>query len=109
MPLTNKELENIEDMLNVQLSPGNWDSDPYMHGMANGMLLVYCMAANIYAVEYKEAPEYWKKRSARWMHYITSKRLRYQIAQIYIKIVEVSLHITIQIRDPNEPYTESGI
>lgn len=35
-----KRLEDIDDMLAIQTSAGNFDADPYMHGMANGMILV---------------------------------------------------------------------
>lgn len=35
-----KRIADIENMVAVQSSPGNFDADPYMHGMANGIILV---------------------------------------------------------------------
>ena len=32
-------VDTLEELLKIQCSNGNWDYDPYMHGMANGMLL----------------------------------------------------------------------
>lgn len=53
-----KEIEDIQKMLDIQLSDGNWNSDPYMHGMANGMIL--CMATlKGEEPKYLEAPEKW--------------------------------------------------
>lgn len=35
-----KRLSDIENMVAVQSAPGNYDANPYMHGMANGIILV---------------------------------------------------------------------
>lgn len=32
----------LQDALKIQCSNGNWNYDPYMHGMANGM--IFCMS-----------------------------------------------------------------
>ena len=34
----NERLKQLDEMVNVQCSDGNWNFDPYMHGMANGMI-----------------------------------------------------------------------
>lgn len=53
-----KEIENIQNMLDVQLADGNWNYDPYMFGMANGMIL--CMATlKGEEPKYLEAPDKW--------------------------------------------------
>lgn len=54
------DLEKLKEMVKVQCSNGNWDYDPYMHGMANGM--IYCLSL----LEHKEpkflkAPKVWLK------------------------------------------------
>lgn len=33
-----KSVKALKDSLKIQLSKGNWDYDPYMHGMANGLI-----------------------------------------------------------------------
>ena len=32
-------IKDIEDVVNIQCQDGNWNYDPYMHGMANGLLV----------------------------------------------------------------------
>jgi hypothetical protein len=32
-------LKRLQDLINTQCSDGNWNYDPYMHGLANGLLL----------------------------------------------------------------------
>lgn len=64
MPQTREELlEDFEKLLDIQCSDGNWDADPYMHGMANGMILFHSMARNPTGdPDFKTAPLYWKSR-----------------------------------------------
>ncbi len=51
-------LEKLKEMTAAQCSDGNWDYDPYMHGMANGMLFaVSCMENK--TPEYLTAPDVW--------------------------------------------------
>jgi len=62
MATANKKLlDNYKDLLDIQLSDGNWNANPYMHGMANGMILMNSMARDI-DPDFKTAPEYWRKR-----------------------------------------------
>lgn len=57
--ITEKEsIKALKDALKVQCSDGNWNYDPYMHGMANGMIF----ALSLFEAgrpEYLEAPEVW--------------------------------------------------
>lgn len=48
----------IQDLVNVQGSSGNWNYDPYMHGMYNGMELVLAVLERREPV-YKTAPDVW--------------------------------------------------
>jgi hypothetical protein len=50
----------LEDLLRIQCASGNWNYDPYMHGMANGLI---CALACIQGKEahYLNAPESWLK------------------------------------------------
>ena len=51
-------LQILRDMKNVQCSDGNWNYDPYMQGMANGMIFSLSLfEAGV--PQYLEAPETW--------------------------------------------------
>lgn len=43
----------------VQTSPGNWDYDSYMHGMANGLILAESFFRGCAMPEYLDAPDVW--------------------------------------------------
>jgi hypothetical protein len=53
-----KRLNDIDDVLSIQCADGNWNYDEYMHGMANGMILVDSIVKN-YEPEFLEAPKKW--------------------------------------------------
>jgi hypothetical protein len=53
-----KAIESANDVLKVQGANGNWDYDPYMHGMYNGMEFILSMFENR-SPEFREAPEKW--------------------------------------------------
>ena len=53
-----QQLESTQDIVNVQCNDGNWNCDSYMHGMANGMLVVQSMFTDRDPV-FLEAPEIW--------------------------------------------------
>lgn len=53
-----KRLETLKDVTETQCSPGNWDFDPYMQGMANGMLLAVAIMEGK-DPEFKSAPLRW--------------------------------------------------
>ena len=52
--------EAIRDILRVQCADGNWNYDSYMHGMANGMIMIGQMLG-IPDLEFLEAPLEWLK------------------------------------------------
>ena len=57
---TSVQLEKLKEMVEVQCSDGNWNYDPYMHGMANGMIFaVACMEDK--EPEYLDSPGIWLK------------------------------------------------
>ena len=52
------EKEHLQDALNIQCSDGNWNYDPYMHGMANGMIFAMSLLTKE-EPKYLEAPAEW--------------------------------------------------
>ena len=53
-------LDKLKEVTAVQCSSGNWDYDPYMHGMANGLIFaVACMEDK--DPVYLSAPKIWLK------------------------------------------------
>lgn len=57
---TKTPLEQLEAATAIQTSDGNWNCDPYMHGMANGMIFALaCMKGQ--EPVYLEAPKVWLK------------------------------------------------
>ena len=55
-----KSLERLRNMLDIQCSNGNWNYDPYMHGMANGMIFAQSLFDGK-SPEFLEAPPVWLK------------------------------------------------
>jgi len=53
-------LKSLKEITNIQCSNGNWNYDPYMHGLANGMLLAIATLENSEYVPL-EAPKEWLK------------------------------------------------
>lgn len=58
IPVLIKSIGTLEDLTKVQCSDGNWNWDPYMHGMANGMILALSLFKNG-CPEYLPPPETW--------------------------------------------------
>lgn len=56
--VTTKKLRAFENMLKIQCDDGNWNYDPYMHGMANGMILAMQHFGDK-PQEFLDAPEEW--------------------------------------------------
>lgn len=53
-----ERIKKLKEMIDVQCSNGNWNYDPYMHGMANGM--IFCEALMTGEdPEFLEAPKVW--------------------------------------------------
>ena len=55
---TSNYLYRLREMLKVQGVNGNWNSDPYMHGMYNGMEYALSIFENREPL-YRNAPEKW--------------------------------------------------
>jgi len=55
-------ISDLEDLLKIQCGDGNWNYDPYMQGMANGMILAMSLFKGV-APEFLDAPEVWGKDS----------------------------------------------
>jgi len=53
-----KAIKELKDVIKVQCMSGNWNYDPYMHGMANGLI---CALAILTGKEpnYLHAPDEW--------------------------------------------------
>ena len=56
----NKRTKEITVVTDIQTSEGNWNHDPYMHGMANGLLLAKSIMAGS-KVDFLDPPEEWGK------------------------------------------------
>jgi len=57
-----EKFEIGREMLRVQGYDGNWDYDPYMHGMYNGMEFMLSMIEDRPPV-FRDAPKKWKAHS----------------------------------------------
>lgn len=53
-----KRVNNLGNLIDIQASKGNWDYDPYMHGMLNGMILSHATMLDIEPI-FRDAPEEW--------------------------------------------------
>lgn len=56
-------IQTLRDLTQVQCNDGNWNYDPYMHGMANGMIL----ALSLFEAgepKYLDEPAEWLKDRA---------------------------------------------
>lgn len=39
LKILKNSIKSLKNVTKIQCSEGNWNSDPYMHGMANGLIL----------------------------------------------------------------------
>lgn len=53
-------LKTLREMKDVQCNDGNWNYDPYMHGMANGMIFALSLFDDKQP-EYLDPPKVWLK------------------------------------------------
>ena len=58
--LLRKAAESLRNIKNIQCSDGRWDYSPYMHGMANGLILALSIFDDD-CPKYLEPPERWLK------------------------------------------------
>ena len=56
--MNNKKLDAVKDLLRVQGVDGNWNYDPYMQGMYNGMEVVIAILEDREPM-FRSAPEKW--------------------------------------------------
>lgn len=54
----NDIIQAMEQFVEIQSRPGTYDVDPYMYGMANGMIFMLSVATGK-TPKYLEAPEAW--------------------------------------------------
>ena len=52
--------EVLQTVINIATSDGNWNYDPYLHGMANGLILAQAIIDET-DPEYLDAPKVWLK------------------------------------------------
>ena len=52
----NNKIEKLQELIDIQCSAGNWDHSPYMHGMANGMLVAMSVLTGE-SPKFKDAPD----------------------------------------------------
>lgn len=62
--LTQEMLEEFNGFIDLMSSPGNYDFDPYLHGMANGMIFMKSLVDGK-EPQYLEAPTTWKSKAQR--------------------------------------------
>ena len=53
-----EKIESMANLVKVQCSNGNWNYDPYMHGMANGMILMLAVLDGE-EPKFLDAPKKW--------------------------------------------------
>ena len=53
-----KYKKELQDLINTQSADGNWNYDPYMQGMANGLICAMSVLTGEEPV-YKSAPKQW--------------------------------------------------
>jgi len=58
MELTAKQLEDLKTVYDIQSNKGNWDYDPYMHGLFNGMEMMISIIENR-EPKFRKAPKKW--------------------------------------------------
>jgi hypothetical protein len=57
-------IETIDDLLKIQCSNGNWNYNEYMHGMANGMILIKSIVTGEQP-QFLSAPKKWLRKNSR--------------------------------------------
>lgn len=84
-PTARASLERLREQLrnakNIQCESGNWDYDPYMHGMANGLIMALAWAEGDCDPKFLSAPEHWIKDVSIGRDEITDTKLLMDIAE----------------------------
>lgn len=53
-----ERIQKLEDLIKIQSQDGNWNYDPYMHGLANGLILALATLKGK-EPKYLDAPKEW--------------------------------------------------
>lgn len=53
-----QRIQTLKGLLNHQMQDGNWNYDPYMHGLTNGLILALSIIEDK-DVDYLPEPERW--------------------------------------------------
>ena len=70
MNIEQKRIDTSESLIKTQSADGNWNYDPYMHGMLNGMLATHSIFTDKKFEPFKK-PKRWKYK--RWYEKIIDK------------------------------------
>ena len=62
-----KIIKKVRELMEVQGSDGNWNYDPYMHGMYNGMEMIVSILEER-DPEFRNAPDVWLRDSVQTMN-----------------------------------------
>lgn len=54
-----KRIGKVDEQVKTQCSDGNWNYDPYMHGMANGLLVAQATLHDLHDFTGLSAPDKW--------------------------------------------------
>ena len=92
MDIDKQKIQALQDVLDVQCSSGNWDHDPYMHGMANGLILAQSIIADK-DPEYLDAPKVWGETRYN-IHRMMSEFILVATTLLNIGIRQVVWHVT---------------
>jgi len=91
------KIEELENFTDIQCNDGNWNYDPYMHGMANGMLFSLSLLKDE-EPKYLDAPDKWlSKKEAK-----IKKAIYTDEWDPYINPKGVGEHVPMAIMAPNE-------
>jgi len=55
-----ERIARLKELIAIQTSEGNWNYDPYMHGMANGMILALSLI--------KDTEPAFLEQPKKWLH-----------------------------------------
>ncbi len=62
--MLNEKIESLKKALEIQKTDGNWNYDPYMQGMANGIIFALSVLEDDDEPEYLKPPKKWLKDEA---------------------------------------------
>ncbi len=54
-----KELQDLQNLIDIQSQDGNWNWDEYNHGMLNGMILAQALMMGMTEPEFVDPPKVW--------------------------------------------------